>query len=434
MRRLVFLVLIVLLYSCKKSDLQAPESPAISTETGGSNTGNGKPTGNESPSNTWPKALVALPKRVAFGTNGDYTQSANYIKESDYQYQYLADDIFTGGWASWNSPTGEFAKKFLEKTDNMGKIPVFTYYNIVPAKNRYQDPAFANLNDSEVMNKYLADWKLLLQICNKFGKTVIIHYEPDLFGYMQFYKKDPIKSIIKVSQSDYPDAKPFTNDLKGLAQTIVSMRDKYAPNVLLAWHASQWAAGLGLILNKPNPEQMATETANYYESLQAPFDLIFSEFSDCDSGYDQFVNNKLNTAWWSTTQVPANNDMNDFDRFQRFLKKLNQQTGQKIILWQIPVGNTATATCNNKSGHYKDNKAEYFLQPVLSNGNMGNIKAYGEAGVIAFLFGNGLNNCTSYLDSKRDGITGAGEAADDDGGYLRKAVGAYYRQGALAIQ
>lgn len=433
MRRLIFLVLIVLLYSCKKSDLQAPESPATGPESGNP-TGNGKPTGNEPPANTWPKSLSALPKRVAFGTNGDYTQSPNYIKESDYQYQYLADDIFTGGWASWNSPTGEFARKFLEKTYNMGKIPVFTYYNIVPAKKRYQDPAFANLNDSEVMNKYLADWKLLLQICNTFGKTVIIHYEPDLFGYMQFYKNDPIKTAIKVSQSNYPDARPYSNDLKGLAQTIVSMRDKYAPNVLLAWQASQWASGLGLIINKPDPEQMAIETANYYHSLHAPFDLIFSEFSDRDSGYDQYVNNKLSTVWWSTTLFPANKEMNDFDRFQRFLKKLNQQTGQKIMLWQIPVGNTLTKTCNNQSGHYQDNKAEYFLQPVLSNGNTGNIKAYAEAGVIAFLFGNGLNNCTSYLDSKRDGITGAGEAADDDGGYLRKAVGAYYKQGAVAIQ
>nr|WP_067062639.1 hypothetical protein [Mucilaginibacter sp. L294] len=390
------------------------------------------PTGNGTATNSWPKTLSALPKHVAFGTNGDYSQSVNYIKESDYQYQYLADDIFTGGWASWNYPNGSFAKNFLEKTDKLGKIPVFTYYNLVPAKNRYEDPAFTNLNDSEVMNKYLDDWKLLLQICNTFGKTVIIQYEPDLFGYMQFYKNDPSKSSIKVGQSNHPDAKGFSNDLKGLAQVIVSMRNKYAPNVLLGWQASQWAAGLGLIINKPNPEQMATETANYYQSLQAPFDLIFSEFSDSDSGYDQVVNNKFNTVW-SATLFPANNDMNDFDRFQRFLKKLNQQTGQKIILWQIPIGNTLTKTCNNKSGHYKDNKAEYFLQPVLSNGNMDNIKAYQQAGVIAFLFGNGISNCTSYLDSKKDGITGAGETMDDDGGYLRKGMKAYYEQGPVQV-
>ena len=427
MRRLLFLIVMVLVCGCKKNEIQPIEAHVV-------NAGNSKPaeTGNETVTNSWPVTFSALPKRVAFGTNGDYTQNANYIKESDYQYQYLADDIFTGGWASWNSPNGEFAKKFLEQTGKMGKIPVFTYYNIVPAKKRYQDPAFANLSDSEVMNKYFDDWKLLLQICKSYGKTVIIHYEPDLFGYMQFYKNDPIKSRIKVSQSNHPDAKLFSNDLKGLAQVIVSMRDKYAPNVLLGWHASQWAAGFGLIINKPDPEQMAAQTASYYQSLQAPFDLIFSEFSDSDSGYDQVINNNFNTEW-SVIQFSANGGMNDFDRFQRFLKKLSRQTGQKIILWQIPIGNTMTKTCNNQSGHYKDNKAEYFLQPVLSNGNMDNIRAYAQSGVIAFLFGNGLNTCTSYLDSKQDGVTAPGEAIDDDGGYLRKAVKAYYQRGAVPV-
>jgi len=431
MRRLLLLVLIILLYSCKKNDVQSLDVAPVTTQTEKPATTT-TPTGNGTATNNWPETLSALPKHVAFGANGDYSQSANYIKESEYQYQYLADDIFTGGWASWNYPNGSFAKNFLEQTGKMGKIPVFTYYNLVPAKNRYQDPAFTNLNDSEVMNKYLDDWKLLLQICNKFGRTVIIQYEPDLFGYMQFYKNDLSKSTIKVSQSNYPDATGFSNDLKGLAQVIVSMRNKYAPNVLLGWHASQWAAGLGLIINKPDPEQMATETADYYRSLQASFDLTFSEFSDSDSGYDQVVNHKFNTEW-SATLFPANTDINDFDRFQRFLKKLNQQTGQKIILWQIPVGNTLTKTCNNKSGHYKDNKAEYFLQPVFSNGNMNHIKAYQQAGVIAFLFGNGLSNCTSYLDSKKDGVTGDGEPIDDDGGYLRKAVKAYYQQGPVPV-
>jgi len=374
---------------------------------------------------------AGLPKRVAFGTEGDISQSTQFINESEYQYVYLAGDIFSNGWAQWQAPTGQYARNFLTKVGQMGKIPVFTYYNLVPAKNRYEDPAFTNLNDAQVMNKYFDDWKLLLQICNAYGKTVIIHYEPDLFGYFQLYKNDPSKGTVKVAASNQADVKNFSNDAKGLAQAIVSMRNKYAPNVKLAWHASQWSSGLGLVTSDFNPEQAATATASYYRSLNANFDLIFSDFSDRDEGFYQVVLGQ-NTLW-SPVATATNGNLSDFDRFQRYLKTLNQQTGQKIMLWQIPIGNTLTRTCNNTNGHYKDNRAEYFLQSVLQNGNTDKISQYGQAGVIAFLFGWGMNGCTTYMDTKKDGITAANETADDDGGYLRKAIKAYYQHGAVTL-
>ena len=423
MRRLLIFIGLVLITGCRKSDLAALS--------GLPDAGIGSNTDTTSAINT--PIPNGLPKRVAFGTNGDVSNSSQFIQESDYQYQYLAGDIFSDGWTTWESPSGEFARSFLTKVNQLGKIPVFTYYNIVPAKNRNQDPGFANLNDAEVMNKYFDDWKFLLQICNAFGKPVIIHYEPDLFGYMEMYKNDATKNTIKVSQSKQADVQGFTNDGKGLAQAIVSMRDKYAPNVLLGWHASQWATGADLIKSKKNPEQVATETAAYYKTLNASFDLIFSEFADRDAGYSEIVT-KTTTSMWSTEASAANGNISDFDRFQRFLKKLNAETGQKIILWQIPIGNTLTQTCNNTDGHYKDNIAEYFLQPVLSNGSTAKITQYAQAGVIAFLFGQGISSCTSYVDNKNDGLTGGvNETADDDGGYLRKAVNSYYKNGPVLV-
>ncbi|WCT10718.1 hypothetical protein [Mucilaginibacter jinjuensis] len=421
MRRLLIFIGLVLITGCRKSDLAALSDLADDG------------TGNTSDTTSAIAAPMppGLPKRVAFGTNGDISNINQFFQESDYQYQYLAGDIFSNGWATWESPNGEFARAFLTKVNQMGKIPVFTYYNIVPAKNRNQDPGFTNLNDAEVMNKYFNDWKFLLQICNAFGKPVIIHYEPDLFGYMEMYKNDATKNTIKVSQSNQADVQGFTNDAKGLAQAIVSMRNKYAPNVLLGWHASQWATGADLIKSKKNPEQVGAETATYYKSLNASFDLIFSEFADRDAGYSELVT-KTATSMWSTQASAANGNISDFDRFQRFLKTLSTDTGQRIILWQIPIGNTLTQTCNNTDGHYKDNIAEYFMQPVLTSGSMTKITQYKQAGVIAFLFGQGISSCTSYMDNKADGLTGgANETADDDGGYLRKAVKAYYLNGPI---
>jgi hypothetical protein len=426
MKRLaVFLLLLsVFAVSCKKDavNITTPDAPA--------NTISGSTT--LATTVTTSTVPAGLPKRVAFGAEGDISQSTQFINEAEYQYVYLAGDIFSNsGWAQWQAPTGQYARNFLSKVGSMGKIPVFTYYNLVPAKGRYEDPAFTNLNDAEVMNKYFNDWKLLLQICKEYGKTVVIHYEPDMFGYFELYKNDASKQTVKVAASNQADVQGFSNNAQGLAQAIVNMRNKYAPNVLLAWHASQWASGMGLITNYPDPVQDGTAIANYYKSLNANFDLIFSDFSDRDEGYYQVVKNQ-NTVW-STTATAANGYISDFDRYQRFLSTINQQTGKKIMLWQVPVGNTLTQTCNNSSGHYKDNRAEYFLQPVLQSASTAKISQYGQAGVIGFLFGWGINGCTTYMDSNKDGVTGANETADDDGGFLRKSIKAYYQHGAVAL-
>lgn len=412
MNRIFLILATILFFSCKKT----PEK-----------------VGAENPGPEASKSVMDfLPKKVAFGQENDISQLQSMITESDYRYHYLTGDIFTDGWASWNAPKGEYARIFLNQSAQAGKIPVFTYYTIVAAKNRYQDPAFQNLNDAEVMRKYFEDWKLLLDICKQYGKTVIIHYEPDMLGYLQIYKNDPSKNSVKVALSNFPDASGYSNDTKGLYQLIVAMRNKYAPNALLGWHVSQWATGKDLIRGKENPELLATETIDFYKSLQAPFDLIFCEFSDRDAGFYEKVQNDPG-AWWSLQGNASNGNLSDFDRFLRYLKKMNVASNQKIILWQIPIGNTLTKTCNNTLGHYKDNRPEYFLEPVLQSGNVDRIRAYGDAGVIALLFGAGAGECTSYLDNRGDGITGSGETADDDGGYLRKGIKAYYQKGPVKV-
>jgi hypothetical protein len=425
MQRLLLFVLLLIFVGCKKENAAISESeitPQIE---------------NKKVATTAIASAVSvplgLPKRMAFGIEGDVSQKASFIPEADYVYVYLAGDIFSNGWTTWNWPSGQYARNFLSEIGKMGKIPVFSYYNIVPARNRFQEPATINLNDAELMRKYFDDFKFLLQICKSYGKTVVIHYEPDLFGYMQLYKDDPFRRNIKVSQSNHPDVQGFSNDAKGLAQAIVSLRDKYAPNVLLGWHASQWSTGVDVIGNKYNPETHASMTANYYKSLNANFDLLFTEFSDRDAGLYQLIYGRLN-SWWSMEPRADNAYLSDYDRFQRYLKKLNQDLGKKIMLWQVQMGNTITASCNSTPGHYKDNRVQYFLQPVMQNGDKTKIAQYAQAGVIAFLFGWGSNDCTTYLDLRGDGITAQNEPADDDGGYLRKGIKAYYQKGAIPLQ
>jgi hypothetical protein len=414
-----YLFMLVIFFAACKNDPNNPGNPNDPN-------GGGKPDPGQG---TVQGVMNFLPKRFAIWVKEDFSQTTK-IDEVDYVYQYLTGNIFdNSSWVKWNQPDGDYARIFLQQANQRNKIPVFTYYTIVAAKNRYADPAWINLNDAEVMKKHFENFKLLLDICKQNGKTVIVHYEPDMLGYLQIYKNE--NRPIKVDASGFADAKGYANNTKGLYQAIVAMRNKYASNVLLAWHASLWSTGKDLIAGKENPEALAAETIAFYKSLDAPFDLIFSDSGDRDAGF--YEEQQGRDTWWSTQANSTNGNLSDFDRFQRYLKKMNQDSGQKIILWQIPIGNTLTRSCNNSLNHYKDNRVEYFFQPIIQSGNLDKLQQYKDAGVIAFLYGAGAGECTDYFDEANDGVTGAEEPADDDGGYLRKAIKAYYQKGPIAI-
>ena len=99
-----------------------------------------------------------------------------------------------------------------------------------------------------------------------------------------------------------------------------------------------------------------------------------------------------------------------------------------------PLGNTLSRTENDTTGHYQDNRAQYFLNP----GNRQNITNYVNAGVIGILFGEGAAGNATYWDAANDGVTNppaidgntlVSASADDDGGFLRTRAAAYYASG-----
>jgi hypothetical protein len=112
---------------------------------------------------------------------------------------------------------------------------------------------------------------------------------------------------------------------------------------------------------------------------------------------------------------------------------------KRALLWQVPDGNRVYRSENNTDGHYQDNRPEYFL-----NGTNGrsHIQAWANYGVMGVMFGAGAASQTHYFDSKGDGITNPAAIngndqlalyADDDGGYIRSQVQAYYLGGAVPL-
>jgi len=358
-----------------------------------------------------------------------------------YRYQYFSGGLGANDWRHWNSPDGAFADLWLKESRDAGLVPVVTYYEIVhAAPYTYEDPPFRNLQVPATMKAYFENWIFLLQRIAAFGDPVIVHLEPDLFGYYQWNDPDPAKTPVAVASSGLPQAANYENNARGFAKLMVALRDQYAPNVILGWHVSAWATRTDLILNQGDPDQLGLATANFYRALGATFDVMFAEFSDRDSGYYQKQGSP--ERWWKPE---------DFDRYRRFVSRLSTELNQDVILWQIPIGNTLYRSGDNTVGHYQDNRAEYFLQPVVESGDTARLAQFRDAGVVAFLFGAGQDDQTKYFDARNDGVTNPDPIdnrafnhtdhlndlpalnADDDGGFLRHGIGAYYANGPLPL-
>ncbi len=367
-----------------------------------------------------------------------------------YYYQYFTAG-FDYGWGDWNSPEYAFADIWLGVGESNGWFPVITYYQVVPSDNSWMDPPTQQLTNTSNMANYYADFRALLDKIAAYDKPVIVHLEPDLLGYFEQWATasnpndpDPTSIPVAVASSGYAGTSGYQNNARDFFRFLHHLRDTYAPKVILGWQASLWANGTDLIVNQGDPVVIANDIATFWGKFGVTPDVIFSEFSDRDSGFYQ---QQGKDRWWTDA---------DFDRQRTFLSQFTTLVGKKAILWQIPIGNTWYRACNNTDHHYQDNRAEYFFESVLNgNGDMTHLQEYRDAGVVALLFGQGEARQTRYWDvvdsdfpALPDGVTNPAPInnvanksghdntrtslnADNDGGYLRAGITAYYQYGAL---
>ncbi len=383
--------------------------------------------------------------RLHFGlSNGP--GSLNWMTSSGvpwrYRYTYLAGGLYNNPWPTWQDmslPPGQYALDYMRSSAADHYIPVFPYYMLLQSNRNSggseADADYANLNNATLMRDYYANFTLLMKKAAEFGGQAVVHVEPDLWGYLQQRSNNTVASAesASVQSSGDADVASYPNNVQGFAEALQHLRDVYAPNVLLAWHASPWASMQDIGTNTDpslNAAAEADKTAAFFNTASpGGWDLVFNDLDDHDAGWweTQGVNH-----WWD----PTNRTFPNFARYLAWVAELHVRTSKPQVAWQVPEGNQYFMTENNTCGHYQDNVAQYFLSHPSD--------LY-SAGLIAVLFGAGNGCQTTNEDSQSDGVTNNNGAptsdaagwcsacnthtatvADDDGGYLRMAVGQYY--------
>jgi hypothetical protein len=365
----------------------------------------------------------------------------------DFRYQYLAGGVNTGkGWETWNSPAGAFVTSYLQESQANGYIPTLVYYELRQSTSTCTgcddgSTDRTNLADPAVMAAYYGNWRLLMQKIGQFGKPVLVIVEPDLWGFLQesivFGANSATAVAASVASSGDADAAGFANTAQGFAQALLHIRDRYAPNALLTLHVSDWATTTDIGSSTDaslNVQQVAATTVQFLLTAGlrgnpkgvSTWDLLSNDVSDRDSAQG--------AAWWD----PKNQYFPNFARYLSFISAVAAGTNRRIVMWQVPEGNQYFDTMNDSPHHTQDNRPQYILGHILD---------FARAGVIAVLFGSGDAGAT-IEDAAGDGVTNLRPIAsfecdycnnhvsvypDDDGGYLRTFVGAYYRAGPLSL-
>jgi hypothetical protein len=328
-------------------------------------------------------ALAAAPAPAAHLALGvaDQPGGAARLRGLDQRYQYLAGGVNTGGgWATWN-PGGSFVSRYVADSRAARVTPVFTYYQLLQSKGSCAGGAedavdLCHLRDGTLMRAYWADLELFFRRAR--GRSrVILHVEPDLWGYLQQHGERALAT--------------------GFARRVLALRDRFARNVQIAYHDSVWGTKEDPTLSKPSTAHMAAlgaRSARFYRSLRARFDLVFHDVADRDAGFREKVLGDGGASAWTAA---------DFVRRNAYLRALRRGTHRPVVVWQVPLGNSAL---DQTWTHFRDNRVEYWL------GSRAHLRALRDAGVVALLFGAGAEGCTT---------------AQTDGGTFFRLARAYER-------
>jgi hypothetical protein len=315
---------------------------------------------------------------------------------------------------------------------------VFSYYQLLqssPGSSQSgSDGVVTNLDNPATMTAYYDDLKLFFQKAAAAGGTTVLHVEPDLWATLQQHAADDDATTVslQVGSSGQGDVAGLPDNAAGFAQAIVRLRDRYAPNVLLGYHFSTWGTGTDILYAKPRDatvNDLGVRTARFEQSLGARFDIAFTDLSDRDAGFKQYISGDGGASWYAP---------DDYHRSTVYIGAFARTARLRVVLWQVPFGNTKMRAENNTWDHYQDNKVEW----LIGDPTRAHLNAYAQAGVVAVLFGRGADGPTCACDASGDGVTNPAPingnnapslSADDDGGYFKQQAANYYMAGVLTL-
>lgn len=309
-----------------------------------------------------------------------------------------------GWWGCWQwdqLPPGEYVRSFLERAEEAGQIPMFTWYELLQSSGGPESELLNAVQNPSLMQNYFAHWRFLLE--NIGSSDVLLHIEPDFWGFAQQKSSNPHKLPAQVAAVNPEDCADQEDTVAGLGRCMITMAHKYAPRARVALHASGWSTRFDVLNNRDktlNIEDHAQQTANFLlEAGAALGEFIVLDASDRDAGYYELQGRD---TWWRDDGALPN-----LDQALRWSSALHKATSCPTMWWQVPVGNE---NLPNAPYQYRDNRVRLFLD---------NLSLFPPTGTFALGFGAGEATQTN---------------PETDGGYLTSRITQAVEQGTVKLK
>lgn len=234
-------------------------------------------------------------------------------------------------------------------------IPTATLYRMLYVGQEHgysgEEPAVVQqmLADPAAVKDYIDDLIVTLEVLNARATPSLLHVEPDSWGFMMWAfdgfdaqgNGDATAVDVALSGANHPAlaGESFSDDAAGLARAMLYLRDQYAPEVRMGFHASNFRVGT-------SPEVVTS----FYSTL-GDWDVIVTEAPHMSGS---------TSSSWDLGDTDNQNNINWF-------RTVSETTGLPIIIWQIYVEDAAS-----------------YLGAWPSNQD--NMTAFAENGVVAILW------------------------------------------------
>lgn len=318
---------------------------------------------------------------------------------SEYYTAARCKDAWSGWWGCWNGSTTAPGTYVTWRDDVVADATykgkprpqkmLWTWYSLRDlgdAAGEGDGPGEVKaINRRDLLTRYLNDYRFFLQ---KIGKSHdAIDLEPDFWGFARSLGN--LHQVpAQVSAANPTDCGSQENSAAGLAQCLIQMTRKYAPN-----------AAVGLHLSCFDWETDVQKCVKDYADLGAKnADFLVSDVSDRDAGWYALPAHGSRDTFWTDKKAAAS---------LKFWKTMAESVGKPVVLWQIPVGNMAQ---NNTPDHYKDDKVDWFFA---------HMDQVADAHIAGLLFGAGWTEQTT---------------PESDGGNLIRKTIAYHNSGGTALK
>jgi len=331
-----------------------------------------------------PNFLIGMGNDLSSDYNHDNDGAYTLGVTLDLHYAYLVGLKGQGGWPDWNA-NGSFVNILTDSADKHGVVPMFTLYSMAA----WGEANVSVLTNDSYMQAYWDGAKLLFERLAIFNKPAVVHFEPDFWAFAQQQSGgDPTKLAVKV-KSLAPDCAGQPDTMVGMGNCLVALARKYAPKVVIGFHASRWAGS-------------AAATAQYLNAIGSDqADLVVIETLDRDAGcFEAHVdpNCQRNDGPWYWDET--NQSSPSFKEHLAWAQQIHQGCQKPLLWWQMPFG-VPSSTPGGSPGKYRDNRVKYlFAHP----------DEFVAAGGLGAVFGTGAGNQT-YITS--------------DGGQFKSAVTTY---------